>query len=118
MAHRTHIFAAPEPAFLVNSFLLEGADRVVVIDSEFLASSARARRRRLDAIGKPLAALLLTHPHPDYYNGAAILVEGRGDVPVLATAATDEGIRATAEAKRIFWTPTRFLARAGSRRSP
>lgn len=105
MAHTTHIFAGPEPAFLVNSFLLEGADRVVVIDAQFLVSSARALRARLDAVGKPLAALILTHPHPDHYNGAAILLEGLGDVPVLATAATAEGIRATAEAKRAFWTP-------------
>ena len=105
MAHKTHIFAAPEPAFLVNSFLLEGADQVVVIDAQFLASSARALRAKLDAIGKPLAALILSHPHPDHYNGAAILVEGLGEVPVLATAATNEGIRATAEAKRAFWTP-------------
>ena len=105
MAHKTHIFAAPEAAFLVNSFLLEGADQVVIIDAQFLASSARALRAKLDAIGKPLAALILSHPHPDHYNGAAILVEGLGEVPVLATAATDEGIRATAEAKRAFWTP-------------
>ena len=106
MAHKTHVFAAPESAFFVNSFLLEGADNVVVIDAQFLASSAGALRARLDAIGKPLAALILTHPHPDHYNGAAILLEGRGDILVLATASTDEGIRATAEVKRAFWTPS------------
>jgi len=105
-AHKTHVFAAPEAAFFVNSFLLEGADRVVVIDAQFLVSSAKALRTRLDAIGKPLAALILTHPHPDHYNGAAILLEGLGKVPILATASTAEGIRATAEAKRAFWTPS------------
>jgi glyoxylase-like metal-dependent hydrolase (beta-lactamase superfamily II) len=105
MAHKTHVFTAPEEAFFVNSFLLEGADRVVVIDAQFLASTAGALRARLDAIGKPLAALILTHPHPDHYNGAAILLKGRGNIPVLATASTDEGIRATAEAKRAYWTP-------------
>jgi glyoxylase-like metal-dependent hydrolase (beta-lactamase superfamily II) len=105
MSHQTHVFAAPEPAFLVNSFLLEGSDEVVVIDAQFLASSARGLRARLDAIGKPLAALILSHPHPDHYNGAAILLDGLGEVSVLATASTDAGIRATAEAKRAFWTP-------------
>ncbi len=105
MAHKTHIFTAPEAAFFVNSFLLEGADHVIVIDAQFLASTAGALRARLDTIGKPLAAVILTHPHPDHYNGAAILLNGRRDVPVLATASTDEGIRATAEAKRAYWTP-------------
>jgi glyoxylase-like metal-dependent hydrolase (beta-lactamase superfamily II) len=106
MAYKTHIFSAPESAFLVNSFLLEGADEVVVIDAQFLASSARGLRAQLDATGKRLAALILTHPHPDHYNGAAILLERWNDVPVLATASTNEGIRATAEAKRAFWTPS------------
>ena len=105
MAHKTHIFAAPEAAFLVNSFLLEDTDHVVVIDAQFLASSARALRAQLAQIGKPLAALILSHPHPDHFNGAAILLEGFGEVPILSTAATNGGIRATAEAKRAFWTP-------------
>jgi glyoxylase-like metal-dependent hydrolase (beta-lactamase superfamily II) len=105
MPHKTHIFASGESAFLVNSFLLEGAESVVIIDAQFLVSSAKALREKLDGIGKPLAALIVTHPHPDHYNGAAVLLEGRQDVPVLATVATDEGIRATAEAKRQFWTP-------------
>lgn len=106
MSHKTHVFAASESAFLVNSFLLEGTDSVVAIDAQFLVSSATALRARLDAIGKPLAALILTHPHPDHYNGAATLLAGLGEVPVFATRATEVGMRATAEAKRAYWTPS------------
>ncbi|RDJ27021.1 MBL fold metallo-hydrolase [Bosea caraganae] len=105
MTHVTHVFTAPEAAFLVNSFILEGDESIVVIDAQFLVSSARALRRQIDAIGKPIAALILSHPHPDHYNGAAVLLDGLGKVPVLATSATAEGIRATAEAKRLYWTP-------------
>jgi glyoxylase-like metal-dependent hydrolase (beta-lactamase superfamily II) len=106
MPQVTHVFAAPESAFLVNSFIIEGAHSLVVIDAQFLNSSARALRARISDLGKPLAALILTHPHPDHYNGAAEVLAGFDAAPVLATAATDAGIRDTAEAKRAFWTPT------------
>lgn len=106
MSHKTHIYAAPEPAFLVNSFILEGARSVVVVDAQFLLSSAAALRSRIDAIGKPIAALILTHPHPDHYNGATTIIADAGATRILATSATDRSIRDTAEAKRAFWTPT------------
>jgi glyoxylase-like metal-dependent hydrolase (beta-lactamase superfamily II) len=105
MTHTTHVFSASEAAFLVNSFILEGDESVVVIDAQFLVSSARALRRQIDAIGKPLAALIISHPHPDHYNGAAVLLDGLGEVPVLATSATSGGMRATAEEKRAYWAP-------------
>jgi hypothetical protein len=57
MTHKTHTFSPSERAFLVNSFVLEGERSVVVIDTEFLVSSVPALRAKLDAIGKPLAAL-------------------------------------------------------------
>ncbi len=106
MTHRTKVFAASEAGFLVNSFLLEDAEGVVILDAQFLVSTARALRRELEAIGKPLRALVLSHPHPDHYNGAAVLLEGLGEVEILATRATAEGMRETAEAKRALWTPT------------
>lgn len=106
MTHRTHVFTAPESAFFVNSFILEGERSVVVIDAQFLVSSAMALRDRVQSIGKPMAALILTHPHPDHYNGAATLLAGKSDVPVFSTRKTADGILGTAELKRIFWTPT------------
>lgn len=106
MPYKTHVYSAPQGAFMVNSFLLEGEDSVVIIDAQFLVSSARELREQLRAIGKPLAALVVTHPHPDHYNGAATLLDGLGDIPILATEATNSGIRATAEEKRAFWTPS------------
>ena len=106
MPQVTHVFSAPENAFLVNSFIIEGAGSLVVVDAQFLTSSARALRERIAAIDKPIAALILTHPHPDHYNGAMEVLAGAEGAQVLATRAADAGIRATAEAKRAFWTPT------------
>jgi glyoxylase-like metal-dependent hydrolase (beta-lactamase superfamily II) len=105
MIERIHVYAAPADKFFVNSFLIETATGVVVVDTQFLVSSARALRSRLDALRKPLAGVVITHPHPDHFNGLPILLEGLPPTPVYATKATIAGVAATQAAKRAAWTP-------------
>jgi glyoxylase-like metal-dependent hydrolase (beta-lactamase superfamily II) len=105
MIDTIHVYAAPADKFFVNSFLIETATGVVVIDTQFLVSSAQALRAQLDALGKPLAGVVITHPHPDHFNGLPILLEGLPPTPVYATKATIAGIAATQAAKREAWTP-------------
>jgi glyoxylase-like metal-dependent hydrolase (beta-lactamase superfamily II) len=105
MIEHIHVYAAPADKFFVNSFLIETATGVVVVDTQFLVSSALALRSRLDALGKPLAGVVVTHPHPDHFNGLPILLEGLPPTPVYATKATIAGIASTQAAKREAWTP-------------
>jgi glyoxylase-like metal-dependent hydrolase (beta-lactamase superfamily II) len=81
------------------------AEGVVAIDSSLLVSDARAFRARLDATKLPLAAVFLTHGHPDHFNGVTELVRGLGDVPVYATAEGKRVIEDVAEAERAQWSP-------------
>src|SRR5919106_1934197 len=99
-----HTYRSGESALFVNSFLVEGEDGVVSIDAPMFVSDARAYRARLDALHKPLAGVLLTHPHPDHYNGLTDLVAGY-DVPVIALADVDREIRARDDEKRARWAP-------------
>jgi mRNA degradation ribonuclease J1/J2 len=57
------------------------------------------------ALQKPLAAILITHPRRDHYNGLASILEKHAGMRVYATAGTITGIRETAETKRAYWTP-------------
>lgn len=98
------VYQSPEKAFWVNSFLIETAGSVVVIDTQFLVSTAQELKRRIEAIGKPLSAVIVSHPHPDHFNGTIVLSEGNEDLPVYATQATLDGIKATEASKREFWT--------------
>jgi glyoxylase-like metal-dependent hydrolase (beta-lactamase superfamily II) len=88
----------------VNAYLVEGARGVVAVDSTLTVSDSRALRVRLEALGKPLLAVLVTHAHPDHYGGLAQLTAGL-DVPILATAAVDHVIRRDDERKEQILRP-------------
>jgi glyoxylase-like metal-dependent hydrolase (beta-lactamase superfamily II) len=100
-----HTYRAAEPGLFVNSYLVEGESGVVVVDTNLLVSDIQALRARLRALKKPLLAVLVTHPHPDHFNGVAELA-GDGDVPVYAAASVGRVIEEIADAKRAQWSPT------------
>jgi glyoxylase-like metal-dependent hydrolase (beta-lactamase superfamily II) len=97
-----HTYTASEQGLGANSYLLEAADAVVLVDANLLVSDARALAARLRALRKPLVAAFVTHAHPDHFNGLPYVAEG---VPVYATAAVAGTIEQIAEAKREQWQP-------------
>lgn len=104
MSPMIHAYRTAEQALCVNSYLVEGDSGVVSVDAPLLVSDARAFRARLDALGKPLAGVLITHPHPDHYNGITELVDGL-DVPIIALSDVDTEIRERDADKRAQWEP-------------
>ena len=100
---RAH-YRSGETGLFVNSYLVEGANGVVAIDAPLLLSDGRAFRARLEALGKPLLGVLVTHPHPDHYNTITDLVAGE-EVPVIAHHDVDREIRASDDSKRAQWGP-------------
>ena len=104
MAPVVHTYRSGETGLFVNSYLVEGADGVVAVDTPLLLSDGRAFRARLEALKKPLLGVLITHPHPDHYNTTTELLAG-ADVPVIAHRDVDREIRANDDAKRGQWGP-------------
>jgi glyoxylase-like metal-dependent hydrolase (beta-lactamase superfamily II) len=99
-----HTYRSGESGLFVNSYLVEGSEGVIAIDAPLLLSDGRAFRARLQALRKPLLAVLITHPHPDHYNTIGELLAGE-EVPVIAHRDVDREIRASDEAKRAQWGP-------------
>jgi glyoxylase-like metal-dependent hydrolase (beta-lactamase superfamily II) len=99
-----HTYQAAESGLLVNSYLVEGESGVVVVDTNLLVSDIAALRARLAALNKPLRGILVTHAHPDHFNGIQALVKD-GEVPVCATASVGRMIKEIADAKRAQWSP-------------
>jgi glyoxylase-like metal-dependent hydrolase (beta-lactamase superfamily II) len=100
-----HTYTASPEKFFVNSFIVESDTGLVLIDTQFLLSSARELAARIAAIGKPLDAIIVTHPHPDHFNGLPVILDAFGKVPVFANRPTIAAIAATQAAKRAAWTP-------------
>ena len=101
--YRIHAYPAAEAGLLVNSYLVETAEGVVLVDANLLLSDVRALAARIAALHKPLLGVFVTHAHPDHFNGLPMLA---GDeVPVYAAAEVADTIARTAEAKRAQWQP-------------
>jgi glyoxylase-like metal-dependent hydrolase (beta-lactamase superfamily II) len=101
--YRIHTYTAAEAGLLVNSYLVEAADGVVLVDANLLQSDVHALAARLAALRKPLLGVFVTHAHPDHFNGLPVLADD--DVPVYASADVADTIARIADAKREQWQP-------------
>jgi glyoxylase-like metal-dependent hydrolase (beta-lactamase superfamily II) len=89
---RIHQHSTGPAGALVNAYLVETGEGIVAVDGTLTVSDGRALRARLESLGKPLLAVLVTHAHPDHYGGIVELVAD-DDVPVVATVGVDAVIR-------------------------
>jgi len=78
--------------FPVNAYLVETRTSIVVVDATLGVSDGKILRSRVEALRKPLAAVIVTHAHPDHYGGVSALL-GDSDVPVYAVAGVNDVIR-------------------------
>jgi glyoxylase-like metal-dependent hydrolase (beta-lactamase superfamily II) len=101
--YRIHTYTAAETGLLVNSYLVETPDGVVLVDANLLQSDVHALAARIAALHKPLLGVFVTHAHPDHFNGLPVLAGD--DVPVYAAADVADTIARIAEPKRAQWQP-------------
>jgi glyoxylase-like metal-dependent hydrolase (beta-lactamase superfamily II) len=99
-----HIYASGETGIFVNAYLIETRAGVVAIDATLTESDSKALRREVEALDKPLLAVLVTHPHPDHVAGITNLVAGYAP-KIIATQAVVDLMRKLEEPKRRQWTP-------------
>jgi glyoxylase-like metal-dependent hydrolase (beta-lactamase superfamily II) len=97
-------YTSSENGFAVNSWIVPSNSGVIVIDTQFTVSDADNLAKVISESGQPLRAIIITHPHPDHYNGTCRLLE-LAHVPVYATSQTISGIKTNEAAKRAEWKP-------------
>ncbi len=77
----------------VNTWWIETRGGVVLFDAQRQMSQAVEVARTVALLGKPVAAILLTHPHPDHVGGLPVLHEAFPDAAIAASARTAEALR-------------------------
>jgi len=110
-----HTFKSAEAGIMVNGYLIETSDHVVAVDSALIESASRELRKQFDSLGKPLAFVLVTHGHPDHYNGLTQLTAGM-NVDIISTPQTDRVIRESDSSRKD--NGALFSGRNGPRREP
>lgn len=91
--------------FPVSSVIVSGAHDAILVDAQFGKAQAEQVVERLQASGKQLTTIYVSHGDPDYYFGLDTITQAFPKARVVASAATVEHIRKTMDAKLAYWGP-------------
>ena len=90
------VFTADAQSALVDSVIIVGDESAMLIDAQFTAPSAAAVADMIEATGKRLDTILISHYHPDHILGLAVIMDRFPDAKPVAHAKVQPGIEATA----------------------
>jgi glyoxylase-like metal-dependent hydrolase (beta-lactamase superfamily II) len=90
-----HSLTAPEQVFADSTHIIETANNLVLIDTQFLLPMALDYRAYADSLGKPIERLIITHAHPDHFLGS----EAFADVDIYALPEIADSIEANGQAE-------------------
>ena len=93
-AVRIHSYMAPADSVNVTTQLIETPARVIAVDAQFVLAYADEVVTYAKGLGKPLDRVIITHAHPDHFNGAA-----RFGAPMHALAAVRDQITALGDSQ-------------------
>lgn len=103
MKPKIHSYTSAEPMLSVNAFVVEAEKELVIVDTTLTMSDSKALKHTADNLGKPIAAILLTHGHPDHIAGTYNIATN-GDIPIYALPSIEKLMQETEAAKHEQWS--------------
>jgi glyoxylase-like metal-dependent hydrolase (beta-lactamase superfamily II) len=81
-------FTSSEVGAWSNSYLISGENEAILFDVFMLRDDAAALADKIQASGKTLSRVFISHAHPDHFMGTEVIVERFPQVEVISTPAT------------------------------
>jgi len=91
--------------FPYSSEIVSGKTEVVLIDAQFQRNDAEALVQKVQATGKKLTTVYISHSDPDYYFGLDVIKAAFPNARIVATPQTIAAIRASKDRKLSYWGP-------------
>ncbi|WP_261842283.1 MBL fold metallo-hydrolase [Aliamphritea ceti] len=91
--------------FPASSSIISGPSEAILIDAQFQKNDAQKLVDMLQAGGKTLKAVYISHGDPDYYFGLDVIRANFPEVKVYASPTTHAYIAASMKPKLAYWGP-------------
>src|SRR5260221_11784764 len=96
---KIHSYLSPADGFHVNTQMIEGPTAVVIFDGQLLLRYAGEVASYVQALGKPVDRIILSHAHTDHWSGLQVLTEHFPGIRVFALEGIADQIRAAGPAR-------------------
>lgn len=103
---KTQTYYSRADTFNVSSTLISASDDAILIDAQFTLAEGRKVADWIGASGKRLAAIFITHAHPDHHFGLPEVLARFPGTPVYAIPEVVEEARRSNAAKVEEWRST------------
>jgi glyoxylase-like metal-dependent hydrolase (beta-lactamase superfamily II) len=97
---RVHSYMAPVDGLNVTTQLIETPSRLIAVDGQVNVADADEVVEYAKGLGKPLDRLIVSHAHPDHYQGA-----GRFNAPIHALAIVRDQMAARGDLQDLNGVP-------------
>ncbi len=104
--YSSQVFTSDANSALVDSTILMGDENAVLIDAQFTVPAATQVADIIEATGRRLQTIFITHGHPDHYLGLEVFAARFPDAKILAHPAIIEVIQQRAQGSLDYFSST------------